>query len=80
MHTKITPSLEVVVTKDLMGGTKRLHKSDNFDSDKELAPKSNFGIQIANLYLVIVERSQGGWIEIKNKKGKRGRIKDYVPR
>lgn len=57
-------------------GTKRMHESS--DSDKEQAQRAPHNSLEGELQLAIVDPCPRGWQKVKNKKGKKGRIEDYL--
>lgn len=59
-------------TNQTLGGVKRHHESSN--SDKEPPLVANMHISSEERQMVIASPSNAGWIQVKPKKGKKGRI------
>ena len=55
-----------------LGGVKRHHESTDFE--KEPPPVDNMHISSEERQMVIASPSNAGWIQVKPKKGKKGRI------
>ena len=58
-------------------GMKRNHESESSNLDKEQASFKNFGDMKIALQIVTLVPPRGGWIEVKKKKGKKGKIEDF---
>jgi hypothetical protein len=76
-NTRVSPSGMEVVKEAPSRGQKRLHESESSNSNKESVPTVNGGELNFKLWVVPMDSSLRGWIEVKKKKGEKGRIDKF---
>jgi hypothetical protein len=59
-----------------LGDTKRVYESSN--SGKDQVQRTPHKSLEGELQLALVDPTPEGWTKVKNKKGKKGRIEDYL--
>jgi len=75
MNIWILSLRDIKVNQCVIRGNKSSYESNKFDSNKVSALLSISGIQNYGLQLVFTNPSLGGWIEVKNKKGKKVKLR-----
>lgn len=74
--TKMEPLRDAIGMDITSGGLKRVRES--LDSDKYQASKAPLVPSQGYLQLVFFKSSIGGWRNVRNEKGKKGRIEEYL--